>query len=89
MNVVDVTPPFSAPGSVGCPSRWKDLPNAVQVNWTSPQDPNGIVLQYYLALINYDGNTVIATASVNSNGALTTDVNARLGELCKNIIFAM
>ena len=65
---------------MGCPSRWRDLQNAIQVNWTSPQDPNGIVRQYYLALTSYAGNTVIATESVNSSGNLTTEFNARLGE---------
>ena len=81
MNIIDATPPCSAPGSVGCPSRWRDLQNAIQVDWTSPQDPNGIVLRYYLALTSYAGNTVIATASVNSNSTLTTGFSARLGEL--------
>ena len=75
------TPPFSAPGSVGCPSRWKDLTSTIQVDWTAPQRPNGFVLQYYLVLTNFGGNNVIATATVNSSDALTTNfASERLGE---------
>ena len=77
----DATPPFSAPGSVGCPGGWLDQPNTIQVNWTAPQRPNGFVLQSYLVLTNFDSNTVIASTTVNSNAALTTDFTARLGEL--------
>ena len=81
LNEIDATPPFSAPGSVGCPSRWKDLTSTIQVNWTAPQRPNGIVLQYYLVLTNFGGNTVIATTTVNSNSTLTTNfANEALGE---------
>jgi len=76
------TPPFSAPGSVVCPSRWKDLTSTIQVNWIAPQRPNGIVLQYYLVLTNFGGNTVIASTTVNSSDALTTNfANERLGSL--------
>jgi len=77
---IDATPPFSAPGSVGCPSRWTDLTSTIQVNWTAPQRPNGIVLQYYLVLTNFSGNTVIASTTVNSYATLTSDFTARLGE---------
>ena len=75
------TPPSSAPGSVGCPSRWTDLISTIQVNWTAPQRPNGIVLRYYLVLTNFGGNTVIASTTVNSNDALITNfASERLGE---------
>ena len=77
---IGVIPPFSAPGSVGCPSRWADLISIIQVNWTAPQIPNGIVLRYYLILTSFSGNSVIASATVNSNATLTTDFTARLGE---------
>ena len=80
-SLIDATPPFSAPGSVGCPSRWTDLTNAIQVDWAAPQRPNGIILQYYLLLTNFSGNNVIASTIVNSNVTLTTDFTARLGEL--------
>ena len=77
----DATPPFSAPGSVGCPSRWTDLISAILVNWTAPQRSNGIVLRYYLVLTNFGGNTVIASTTVNSNDALITNfASERLGE---------
>ena len=77
---IDATPPFSAPGSVGCPSRWTDQTSTIQVNWTAPQKPNGIVLQYYFVLTNFGGNTVIASTTVNSNATLTSEFTARLGE---------
>ena len=77
---IDATPPFSAPGSVGCPSRWTDQTSTIHVNWTAPQRPNGIVLQYYLVLTNFGGNTVIASTTVNSNATLTSEFTARLGE---------
>ena len=75
------TPPFSAPGSAGCPSRWTDQTSTIQVNWTAPQRPNGFVLRYYLVLTNFGGNTVIASTTVNSSDALITNfANERLGE---------
>ena len=77
---IDATPPFSAPGSAGCPSRWTDQTSTIQVNWTAPQKPNGIVLQYYFVLTNFGGNTVIASTTVNSNATLTSDFTVRLGE---------
>jgi len=77
---IGATPPFSAPGSVGCPSRWADLISTIQVNWTAPQSPNGIVLQYYLILTSFSGNSVIASTAVNSNVTLFTHFTARLGE---------
>jgi len=66
---------------VGCPPGWTDLTSAIQVNWTAPQRPNGIILQYYLVLTNFSGNSVIASTTVNSNITLTTELTARLGEL--------
>ena len=80
-SLVDATPPFSAPGIVGCPPEWTDLRSAIQVNWTAPRRPNGIILRYYLVLTTFSGNTVIATATVNSSSNLATDFTARLGEL--------
>ena len=78
---IDATPPFSAPGSVGCPSRWTDQTSTIHVNWTAPHRPNGIVLQYYLVLTNFGGNTVIASTTVNSSDALITNfASERLGE---------
>ena len=75
------TPLFSAPGSVGCPSRWTDLISTIQVDWTAPQRSNGIVLRYYLVLTNFSGNSVIATTTVNSSDALITNfANEALGE---------
>jgi len=77
----DGTPPFLAPGSVGCPSRWTDLISAILVTWTAPQSSNGIVLRYYLVLTNFGGNTVIASTTVNSSDALITNfASERLGE---------
>ena len=73
---------FSAPGSVGCPSRWTDEGSTIQVDWTAPQRPNGLVLWYYLILTSLSGNTVFGRIAVNSSGALTTDfANGMLGEL--------
>ena len=77
---IGATSPFSAPGSVGCPPGWTDLISTIQVNWTAPQRPNGIVLRYYLVLTNFGGNTVIASTTVDSNVTLTSDFTARLGE---------
>jgi len=78
---IGATPPFPAPGSVGCPSRWIEHPSTIQVDWTAPQRPNGIVLQYYLVLTNFGGNTVIAATTVNSSDAFITNfANERLGE---------
>ena len=85
MIEIGATPPFSAPGSVGCPSRWTDLTSTIQVNWTAPQIPNGIVLRYYLVLTNFGGNNVFAKTTVNGSDALITNfANERLGELCRN-----
>ena len=85
MIKIGATPPFSAPGRVGCPSRWTDLTSTIQVTWTAPQRPNGIVLRYYLVLTNFGGNTVIASTTVNSSDVLITNfANDRLGELCRN-----
>ena len=81
MIEIGATPPFAAPGSVGCPSRWTDQTSTIQVNWMAPKRPNGIILRYYLVLTTFSGNTVIATATVNSSGNLATDFTAGLGEL--------
>ena len=36
------------------------MANAIQVAWTAPERPNGMILQYHLQLTSYDGRTVIA-----------------------------
>ena len=78
----DVTPPFSVPGSVGCPSRWTDEESTIQVDWMTPQRPNGLLLRYYLILRSFSGNSVFGRIAVDSSGALTTDFsNGILGEL--------
>ena len=75
----------SVPGIVSnCPSRWRDLPNDIQVSWAAPQRPNGVVLRYYIILTSYDSRTVVASASTNENATLSVELsNANLGTCCR------
>ena len=58
----------AAPGIVNnCPSRWTDLASVIQVTWTAPERPNGVLLRYHLQLTSYNGRTVITTENVGSN----------------------
>ena len=70
-----------------CPSRWTDLASVIQVNWTAPERPNGIVLQYYLRLTNYDGTSVIATESVGSSDVIGQLDSSELRECQDNCDF--
>ena len=63
-----------------CPSRWTDLADAIQVNWTAPERLNGALLRYHLQLTSYDGRTVIATESVESGTLLGQLDNRHLGK---------
>ena len=63
-----------------CPSRWTDMPSAIQVNWTAPQRPNGLLLRYHLQLTSYDGRTVITSKSVGSSTLLGQLDNSELRE---------
>ena len=63
-----------------CPSRWTDLTNAIQVTWTAPESPNGMLLQYHLQLTSYDGRTVIASDSLGSAAVIGQLNNRQLGE---------
>ena len=53
-----------------CPSRWTDLASAIQVTWTAPERPNGMILRYHLQLTSYNGRTVIVSASVGSSAVI-------------------
>ena len=65
-----------------CPSRWSDLASAIQIAWTPPQRPNGVLLQYYIILTTFDGRTVIASARTNENATLSVELSdANLGKL--------
>ena len=63
-----------------CPSRWTDLASAIQVTWTAPERPNGMLLRYYLQLTTYGGRTVIASERVGSGTLLGQLDNRHLGE---------
>ena len=79
----------SAPGIVNnCPSRWSDLTNDIQVTWAAPQRPNGVLLRYNIILTSFDGRTVIASASINENAALSVEFsNANLGKSCTVVLY--
>jgi len=47
--------------------------STIQVDWTAPQRPNGLILRYYLILTSFSGNTVFDRIAVNSSGAFTTN----------------
>ena len=70
-----------------CPSRWTDLTSAIQVTWTAPERPNGVLLRYYLQLTTYDGRRVIVTASVGSSTLLGQLDNSELHEFQHNCDF--
>ena len=71
-----------------CPSRWNDLPNDIQVTWGAPQRPNGVLLRYYIQLTSFDGRTVIASASIDENAALSVEFsNANLGKSCTVVLY--
>ena len=77
-----------APGIVSnCPSRWRDDQNGViQVTWAAPQQPNGVLLRYYIQLTRYDdGRTVIASASTDEDATLSVALSAaNLGKCCSS-----
>ena len=58
-----------------CPSRWTDLASAIQVTWTAPVRPNGILLRYHLQLTTYDGRRVTASENVGS-GTLPSQLDS-------------
>ena len=69
-----------------CPSRWSDLTNDIQVNWTAPERPNGVLLRYYIVLTSFDGGRVIVSASINDDATVTLSVelsNTNLSKCCK------
>ena len=69
----------AAPGIVSnCPSRWT---GAIQVTWTAPERPNGMILRYHLQLISYDGRRLIATESVGNSTLLGQLDSSQLREL--------
>ena len=71
----------AAPGIVSnCPSRWTDMPSVIQVTWTAPERPNGMLLRYHLQLTSYDDRRVITTASVQSSTLLGQLDNSELRE---------
>ena len=63
-----------------CPSRWTDLASTIQVTWTAPERPNGILLRYHLQLTTYDGRRVITTESVGSGTLVGQLDTSELGE---------
>ena len=63
-----------------CPSRWTDLVSAIQITWTAPERPNGMLLQYHLQLTTYDGRRVITTESVGSSAVIGQLDNSKLRE---------
>ena len=63
-----------------CPSRWTDLASAIQVTWTAPERPNGMLLRYHLQLTSYDGRRVITTERVGSSTLLGQLDNSELRE---------
>ena len=77
-----------APGIVSnCPSMWDNQNGVIQVAWTAPQRPNGVLLRYYIQLTSYDGRTVIAFASTNENATLSVELsNANFGKCCKVVL---
>ena len=56
------------------------MANAIQVAWTAPESPNGMLLQYHLQLTSYDGRTVIASESLGSAAVIGQLNNRQLGE---------
>ena len=70
-----------------CPSRRTDLASVIQLNWTAPERPNGILLRYYLWLTNYDGTSVIATESVGSSDVIGQLDSSELRECQDNCDF--
>ena len=80
----------AAPGIVNnCPSRWTDLASAIQVTWSAPERPNGVLLQYHLQLITYDGRRVIVTESVGSTTFLDDLDSSELREFQHNCGFCL
>ena len=63
-----------------CPSRWTDLASAIQITWSAPERPNGVLLRYHLQLTTYDGRRVIVTESVGSTTFLDDLDNSELRE---------
>ena len=77
----------AGPGIVSnCPSRWTDLASAIQVNWTAPERPNGMLLRYHLQLTTYDGRRVIASESVGSGTLVGQLDNSELRECQQNLV---
>ena len=54
---------------------------AIQVTWTAPERPNGMILRYYLQLTTYDGRRVIVTESVGDTTFLDDLDSSGLSEL--------
>ena len=65
---------------------WDDQNGVIQVTWAAPQEPNGVLLRYYIQLTRYDdGRTVIASASTNATLSVEL-IASNLGRYCSVLL---
>ena len=69
----------TVPSSPVCPTRWEAASLIfLLVNWTTPLKPNGIITAYYVQLFFFNNDTMIESASVDSD---VLSLRTRLSDL--------